>query len=334
MPLNRDCRVCLRAVERSDKEKVSCTACGCWLHGACAGLKKVDLDYINGGGGAPWRCDSCVAVRRISGSGAASPLSPSVLPVGSAAGSLPCDITLESLAVLIQNVGVAVGAVRSELSRVETDLGGSLELTHTKLDDYTAQLAKQSELINNLVGTVDVLTRENDTLKNRVVDLESKLEDLQQYSRRNCIEIQGVPEERNEDVVGTVTRVGESLGFPIAEGMLDACHRLARGPNQKHRPIIVKFVRRFDKDSLLARRRLKPNFCTRDLGIQDNETHPIFLNECLSPARKRLLAEARVLQRQNKFKFLWVRNGSIRVRKVEGGPVIIISSKNDLAQFD
>ncbi|KAG8284259.1 hypothetical protein J6590_106999, partial [Homalodisca vitripennis] len=50
----------------------------------------------------------------------------------------------------------------------------------------------------------------------------------------------------------------------------------------------------------------------------------------LSPARRRLHALARKFQREKNYKFLWVRNGKIFMRKA---PVKVISSEEDLQRY-
>jgi hypothetical protein len=98
-------------------------------------------------------------------------------------------------------------------------------------------------LYNSFLGTIEDLTKE------RVEQLEQRLDDAEQYSRRNCVEIHGVPVSGG-DVLTTVKNVGMS--------MIDACHTLGTKPSTSGPPgIIVKFVRRMDAEKLLSKRRDK-----------------------------------------------------------------------------
>ncbi|XP_046666370.1 uncharacterized protein LOC124358119 [Homalodisca vitripennis] len=179
---------------------------------------------------------------------------------------------------------------------------------------------------------IEALTTENSQLKKKVKELETRLEDIEQYSRSNCIEIQGIPLEPAENVLNIVKDVGRALDFDISDTMVDACHRLGvQKTGDKPPGIIVKFVRRMDKESFIQRRRVKTTLSTRHIGRKDD--CPIYVNESLSPARRRLHALARKFQREKNYKFLWVRNGKIFMRKEDKAPVKVISSEEDLQRY-
>ncbi|KAG8270403.1 hypothetical protein J6590_085783 [Homalodisca vitripennis] len=95
------------------------------------------------------------------------------------------------------------------------------------------------------------------------------------------------------------------------------------------RGIVVKFVRRTDKEELMKKRRgKKRDFSTRHLGLTMDI--PVYLNESLSPARRRLLAQARQLRKERGYKYIWLRNGNILLRKEEKAPVVEIRTQADL----
>ncbi|XP_046679195.1 uncharacterized protein LOC124366640 [Homalodisca vitripennis] len=154
------------------------------------------------------------------------------------------------------------------------------------------------------------------------------LDKADQYSRRNCVEIQDVPVQNN-DTIQTVKDVGKTLGVDIEEKIIDACHTLGKKVNTKDTTgIIVKFVRRVDAEALLTKRREKRDFSTRHLNLASD--NPIYVNESLSPTRRRLLGMARQARRERGYKWLWVRGGKIFLRKEDNGPVTIVQCQADL----
>ncbi|XP_054266878.1 uncharacterized protein LOC128989046 [Macrosteles quadrilineatus] len=159
--------------------------------------------------------------------------------------------------------------------------------------------------------------------------LEERVEECEQYSRSNCVEIQGIPRTPTEDVLTIVKEVGKAMDMDITDTMVDTCHRLGpRGSGSTQSGIIVKFVRRIDKEELLRKRRVKRTLSTRHMGRTDDL--PIYNNESLSPARRRLHTLARTYKKEKNYKFLWVRNGKIFLRKEENAPVKVITSEEDL----
>ena len=76
--------------------------------------------------------------------------------------------------------------------------------------------------------------------------------DTEQYSRRECVEIQGIPVSEHEDTNKIVVKVGELMGFEIKEDDISVSHQLSISSKYKGKktvpPIIAKFVRRDVKE--------------------------------------------------------------------------------------
>lgn len=212
----------------------------------------------------------------------------------------------------------------------EKSFNKSYEHLSEKLDDNTKAMKDQTASMEHCLKIIDDLMEENKRLNKRVVELERKVDDMEQYSRLNAVEIHGVPMEPNEDAVEVVKEVGKALDMVINESMIDACHRLGRrpGPNNSPPAIIVKFVRRLDKEEFMKRRRVKRNLSTRHMNLKMDQ--PVYVNEALSQGRRRLLGAAREVKREKKWKYLWVRGGKIFLRKEEGSTVVQVTCQADL----
>lgn len=105
----------------------------------------------------------------------------------------------------------------------------------------------------------------------------------EQYSHRNCTDIQGIAIVAQENITEIVKKVGLALDINIDDTMIDTCHRLGknkdgRGPSG----IIAKFVRRSEAEELLSKRRIKRNLSTRHMGMPSD--HQVCINESLCPA--------------------------------------------------
>jgi hypothetical protein len=260
------CKVCLAAFKKNNI-KVMCNDCNGEFHGKCVKITQADLDYLTEQGSV-WRCDPCNTTRRKS----------MRLEYGQAEGGVTLEVIM-----------AALKEIQESQKRNETDFNKSYEVLHSNLEENTKTLKEGMEKIEVYIREIERLKSENVALKSKVVDLESRIDDLENYSRRNCLEIQGVPEEKGENVVSAVKKVGEALNVDINESMIDACHRVGKVQKDRPRAIIVKFVRRTDKEEVMTRRRQrKRDFSTRHLGLPTDT--PIYINDSLSPARRRLLA--------------------------------------------
>lgn len=225
--------------------------------------------------------------------------------------------------------------IQTEQKNTVADFNKSYEVHNNKLDENTLAVKSGMEKIEEYVKEIEALRSENTALKGKISDLECRVDDLENYSRRNCLEIQGIPENRGEEVTEVVKEVGKALQFEITEDMLDACHRVGKpGGRGSDRPrgIIVKFVRRTDKETLMNKRRQrKRDFSTRHLGLATDT--PVYVNDSLSPTRRRLLAQARQIRKDKGYKYIWLRNGNILLRKEEGSPVVEVKTQADLSEL-
>lgn len=181
----------------------------------------------------------------------------------------------------------------------------------------------------------DSLFEENKKLHLRIKELERREDESNQYSRINCIEINGIPEIEKEDVLEVVKSVGRSLDVALTEESVDACHRL--GPKHRSgiqpRGIIVKFTRRIKKEEFLKQRRVKRDLNTHDVGYVDNPAEIVYINESLTKARREVYKEVRTLKKTYKYSYVWVRGGTILVRPTEGARIIAVTTMEDLEKL-
>ncbi|KAJ4427147.1 hypothetical protein ANN_24763 [Periplaneta americana] len=78
----------------------------------------------------------------------------------------------------------------------------------------------------------------------KIEALEAKVDELEQYQRRQCLRIIGVEEQEAEDTDKLVMEVGKRIGVDVNVMDIDRSHRIGRRDvgNDRPRPIIVKFV--------------------------------------------------------------------------------------------
>ena len=72
------------------------------------------------------------------------------------------------------------------------DLSEAVEFITEKFDQYETERKEKEKIINDLQGKVSEMPNEIEVLKN-------SLDQQQQYSRRNCVLIHGIPEQKGED---------------------------------------------------------------------------------------------------------------------------------------
>lgn len=305
--MSEKCVICLKLLT-GKQVKLKCDECRRDFHASCCKMSKADVDCLTSEG-LIWRCSVCAVERRRS------------LRVESKL--LEGNLSLEDIMKEIKEIKV-------EQRKSINDFNHSYEVLNEKLNENMELLKSQVEDLKIYREEVTKLREENVTLMKKNSDLEMRLIECEQYSRKNCIEIQGIPvESKNENVIDIVKRVGLALDFTIEDSMIDNCHRLGHKFDGRGPPaIIAKFVRRLDVEEILRKRRIKRNLSTRHMGMPSD--HLVYVSESLCPAKRLLYSRARAVRREKGYKYLWLRGGRILARKEESAPVVVINCLADL----
>ena len=156
--------------------------------------------------------------------------------------------------------------------------------------------------ISSLRQQLDQRDVELVALKRDVRQLESQMESLEQYSRRNSIRISGVAEDDSEDATQKTMSVfeGMALSHPVLPTDIDRLHRVGkRGPHP--RPILVKFATYAARQRVMKARRSLNNTS-------------FYLNEDVTRQRSQLLYQFRQLKAQRKINKVWTHDGTIIVQ--------------------
>ena len=144
--------------------------------------------------------------------------------------------TLEVKLSEIYNLSNDTRSMQIKGDKKYDDLTQSVKLMSEKFDEFERDRKEKEKIINSLKQEVN-------SLKERVKSLEKVSDDHEQYSRRNCLLIHRIEEEKDEDtdeVVGNMLQ--DKLELEISKKDIDRSHRIGKPSPRKKRPIIVKFV--------------------------------------------------------------------------------------------
>ncbi|KAK3705274.1 hypothetical protein QZH41_000069 [Actinostola sp. cb2023] len=143
----------------------------------------------------------------------------------------------------------------------------------SKFDDLDIKIEKpEFEKETTIQQNIGLHSHQLRQAMNSINQLKVDLNNLEQYSRRDCLEIQGVPMIDEEDTNQIVSKIGELLDIDIELNDISVSHRLGvpnkkRGERRNQDPgIIVKVVRRDLRDKLYHARKHLCDKSTRDLG--------------------------------------------------------------------
>ena len=127
----------------------------------------------------------------------------------------------------------------------------SLDALSKKIDELETEIKNKDEKIQLLENRVEILKEEKESQG-------KEIDDLEQYSRRNCLLLHGVVEtnaECTDDII--IKTCAEELGIDVKQEDLDRSHRLGKVKrnDNKPRPIIVKFARYAVRNKVFSNKR-------------------------------------------------------------------------------
>ena len=181
------------------------------------------------------------------------------------------------------------------------------------------------------------LQKENLSMKGTIGDLTGRLNHLEQQSRSNNIEIQCLPEKKQENLVQIVADLSKVIGCSVTEKDILHCTRVAKlNPNtNRPRSVVVQLSSPRVRDEYLAAtinyNKSNPNnkINSAHLGYSGPKS-PIFVSEHLSSVNKALHAAARIKAKEIGYQYVWIRSGRIFMRKDQAAEHVLVRTMDTL----
>jgi DNA-binding protein H-NS len=137
--------------------------------------------------------------------------------------------------------------------------------------------------------------------------------------------IHGIPEQKEEDNVENVIKLGQLLEVNLTRGDIDIVHRMKTKSESKPRPIIARFSNYNAKSKLYEARLNLRNVTLQDLGAEK-----IFTSENLTAWRAKLFKEARKVRKKFYNGKTWTVDGKIFLKTDFTAKVLKVDSYEDL----
>lgn len=181
------------------------------------------------------------------------------------------------------------------------------------------------------------LRRENSEMRVCISDLSSRMNQLEQQTRANNVEIQCLPEKTHENLIDIVSQLSKIVGSGIQDNDIKHCTRVAKqnASNNRPRAVVVQLASPRNRDQFLAAT-IKFNKSNPDNKLNTNHLgytgpkSPIYITEHLSTTNKSLHAAARMKAKEIGYQFVWVRGGRIFMRKAQESEHVLIRNKDTL----
>ena len=225
-----------------------------------------------------------------------------------------------------QKINENMEKIFNQLKKQEKEVE-EIKASQTFLNKKFEELKSNVEEINSL----NIDTKFQNT-KKKVIELESKIEkettlrdELEQYGRRDNLEINGIPVSPNENTNEIIKEVAQKLNIKLLDSDISTSHRIP-AMNGKHPAIIVKFSNRDKRNIIFSNRRNLHS--KKDYNIRGATT--IYINENLTQRKRYLFARSYKRKVEQNYQYIWTNNGQIYLRKTKTDQKIEINNEEDL----
>lgn len=331
-----------------DEDLVKCTGiCERTMHFYCAGFSEKSFRAVKCGS-KKFLCGKCISEPKTTSRTRADPVIASSEVNSGADDQSDSDqkeneAILDDQSILTKQENFSLMTAFQEVQKQNLDLKKFIE---NKFDEYSKNLEFHASIVKELTTTVKTLEseikdlkikhteseKENSLLRVEIETLKDDVIQLQQYSRRKNIEISQYPETQNEDITKTVNDIFKKLDPAFDTDSIAITHRIPTARQDKDKPIIVQFKSKAQRDHCLQLSKVK-KLLSSDFSTSF-PTSPVYFNEHLAPAMKKLLNVCKIFKRENEYKYCWVKDGKIFLRKADNSKVFRVTNSRDLSKLN
>ena len=157
---------------------------------------------------------------------------------------------LEALRTSIKTLTARIDGIEKSQSFISEKYESVLK-TLKSLNQTTNTLGKKDA---ELTKITDSLAERANRVEQAVCRIECAIDEVQQYSRRDCLEITDIPILPKENPKQVIKEIGTLIDVNVEDAHLAAAHRLPDTKNVKHR-LIVMFVHSDKREEMYKKRR-------------------------------------------------------------------------------
>ena len=241
--------------------------------------------------------------------------------------------TLLELHEMLVDIQINVNNILRENKEIRNEMEG-LKFTVSRQTNEISTLKTHLQKMDNQYQEIEkqlyAAKRHVEEQQEEISELYDLQDKLEQYTRKNSLEIHGVPESAYSSTEEVVLKLAEALQVPINPVDIEISHKLNRKGNK---PIMAKFVSHKTKTSLFKVRVNLRNIKLPNLfpGTHSPESKDrICIYESLTSYRKKIVNEANTMRRNGELLKVWTMEGQIYVKTSPDGRPIRIRELDDL----
>ncbi|CAH2217102.1 jg3102 [Pararge aegeria aegeria] len=245
-------------------------------------------------------------------------------------------------------ISVEIKSFMSEMRNLFTEFKTEQDVKFNKMYNKMEEVLKQN---SEMRTSIDFLSNTCDSLNTRIDDLQSerknylhqlqlmeeKLETLERKSKSTCIEIRNIPQsntETKDSLINTAINISKKINVSLQPHDINDIFRI-NSREQTRKTIIVDLASVILKEKIVKMYRIynkKQRLDTEFLKIENTPT-PIFISENLTFKVKKVFFLAREFAKTKDYRYCWVSNGKVFLRRREGEKYLRIRDETELLKL-
>ena len=204
------------------------------------------------------------------------------------------------------------------------------------LERLSDKLAERIEATVNFAVAAAVAEKDREIreLKLELQETANQVNELEQYSRKQCVNVKGVPETQGENAAELVLQIASAAGVELSPSDVDVAHRVGRPREGRHRAIIARFAtvtarqRVYDK-----RRELRNATAVTGSAVTTDALRQIYISDSLTKRNEETMYNARQMKKDGVIWAAWTDNGKMKIKMERNGATKIINSTEHLREL-
>ncbi|XP_061728127.1 uncharacterized protein LOC133533188 [Cydia pomonella] len=290
-----------------------------------------------------WKCPSCKQCKKTTTPAVLSPKPPVTLneqPEDTYNHNHPSIVSIDT-GTLLQNMNEQFQKLSHNITELRTSVNTRLDALSDSIEEWSKKYQDLENSVATVRTEVALVKEENQYLRNQINLLQKNWDD--QKSRQCNLEIQNLPEKSSENLIHIALTLGKVLNVPVTTENIKTVHRVPHhGQTDRPKNIIVELCSRRLRDDVIAAARARRGVTAGQLmqasrgsgpSSQPDDhasAQPVFINEHLTLKNKILYSNTRKVAKDKQYKWTWIKNGAILVRKADNTKVKRIRCDADL----
>lgn len=236
--------------------------------------------------------------------------------------------------------------ILEHMKSMRNDLSAQISGVNLNVDGIREEMKNVKDAIASIESTLGTLKTENEARKKEfrqvkqdqgkfeqeMAKVEERVREMEQYSRRDNVELIGVPSSKGEDILAIIEKVSQTIGVKYDRWQISTAHRLQATTERPNPAIIIRFITRDYRSAWINAARVNRRKLTATELSDSWPSTPLYVNEHLTPYYKAILARARRMVKEKRLAFAWTRDCRVYARRTadQDCPAALLRSMDDL----